>query len=150
MKRVPLGSRPSAPTRPLRPPPPLRTILVVDDDEDIRRALRLSLERIGGFSVVLAANAEQAVAEARHAPPDLVLLDVSMPGIDGPATLAALRAIRETERVPVVFCTAVSSEDEAVRLCALGALGVIAKPFDLIGLPVTVRAIFAKAAAEVE
>lgn len=140
MKTVPTP----APVPPLLLPP-LRTILVVDDDADIRRALRLSLERIGGFCVALAGSAEEALAEASRAPPDLVLLDVSMPGTDGPATLAALRKAAGTERVPVVFCTAASGGQELARLCSLGALGVITKPFDLVGLPDRVRAMFAKA-----
>jgi len=122
-----------------------RTILVVDDDPDIRRITALSLERIGGFRVSLAASAEGALELAKRAPPDLLLLDVSMPGTDGPAMLAALRADPDTERVPVVFLTAMSSDDQIARLFALGVADVISKPFDLVALPARIRDIFCRA-----
>jgi len=117
------------------------TVLVVDDDPDIRRIAALSLERIGGYRVVLAACGEDALALAARDTPDLVLLDVSMPAMDGPETLRALRAVPGLDRVPVVFFTATSSDVEVARLLALGAAGVIAKPFDVAELPRRVRAI---------
>ena len=76
------------------------------------------------------------VARAR---PELVVLDVSMPGMDGPATLEALRGVAAASEVPVVFFTATSSPTEVARLCALGAVGVIPKPFDVAALPRLVR-----------
>jgi two-component system, OmpR family, response regulator len=118
---------------------PPRTILVVDDDPDIRRVAALSLERIGGFSVLLAGSAAEALEQAVRTAPDLVLLDVSMPGTDGPATLAALRAHPSTRQIPVVFFTAAASEDEMAHLRSLGAIGVVAKPFDLTDLPARIR-----------
>jgi CheY-like chemotaxis protein len=121
------------------------TILVVDDDADIRRIAALSLERIGGFRVVLASSGEEALVIAAADPPDAVLLDVSMPGADGPATLGALRALPATAGVPVVFFTATSSDAEAQRLCDLGAAGVVPKPFDLADLPRRLHAILARA-----
>jgi DNA-binding response OmpR family regulator len=120
------------------------TILVVDDDPDIRRIAALSLERIGGFRVSLAANAKEALELAIRDPPDLLLLDVSMPGTDGPTILAALRANPATEHVPVVFLTAISSDDQIARLSALGVVDVISKPFDLVGLPARIRDIFSR------
>jgi CheY-like chemotaxis protein len=132
----------------VEPSVPLRTILVVDDDPDIRRIAALSLERIGGFHVVLADGAGQALAEASRSPPDLVLLDVSMPGADGPTTLAALRAHPPTARVPVVFFTATASEEEVSHLRALGALGVVFKPFDVMTLAARIRDMFAEAGLE--
>jgi CheY-like chemotaxis protein len=122
-----------------------RKILVVDDDPDIRRMAGLALERIGGFRVVLAAGGDEALAAAGREAPDLVLLDVSMPGMDGPATLVALRALQGTARVPVVFFTAASTEAEVARLRALGAVGVIPKPFDVADLPRRIRGILAEA-----
>jgi CheY-like chemotaxis protein len=118
---------------------PAWKILVVDDDPDIRRIAALSLERLGGFRVVLAASAEEALAQVAHEPPDLVLLDVTMPGTDGPATLAALRRIPATERVPVVFFTATASDAEVQRLRSLGAIGIVPKPFDVADLPRRLR-----------
>jgi two-component system OmpR family response regulator len=120
---------------------PPRKLLVVDDDPDIRRIAALALERIGGFQVTLAEDAPSALESAARDPPDLVLLDVSMPGTDGPATLVALRALAATARVPVVFFTAASSDAEVERLMGLGAVGVVPKPFDVAELPRRIRAI---------
>jgi two-component system OmpR family response regulator len=120
---------------------PAWKILVVDDDPDIRRIAALSLERIGGFRVDLAASSEEALALASSEAPDLVLLDVTMPGADGRATLLALRGLPTLARVPVVFFTATSSDSDVASLCALGAVGVIAKPFDVADLPRRIREI---------
>ncbi len=120
-------------------------ILVVDDDPDIRRIAALSLERIGGFRVVLADGAQEALAAAAAGVPDLVLLDVTMPGMDGPETLRALRERPETAQVPVVFFTATSNDADVDRLRALGAVEVISKPFDIAELPRRVRDILGRA-----
>jgi CheY-like chemotaxis protein len=116
-------------------------ILVVDDDDDIRRIAALSLERLGGFRVLLAADGASALELARAEAPDLVLLDVTMPDMDGPATLAALRAAPATAAIPIIFFTATSNEAEVARLVALGAAGVLAKPFEVQELPRQVRRI---------
>lgn len=116
-------------------------ILVVDDDADIRRIAALALERIGGFKVTLAGDGPEALAQAARELPNLVLLDVSMPGMDGPATLAALRTLEVTSRVPVVFFTATSNDTEVARLVDLGAVGVVPKPFEVSNLPRRVRGI---------
>jgi two-component system, OmpR family, response regulator len=123
-------------------------ILVVDDDPDIRRLAALALERLGGFRVSVAASGAEALEVARQQPPDVVLLDVSMPGADGPETLLALRSNPATSRLPVIFFTATSSESEADRLRALGAVGVVPKPFDFADLPRRVRGIIDAAAAK--
>jgi two-component system OmpR family response regulator len=120
-------------------------ILVVDDDPDIRRMAALSLERIGGFSVTLAAGGEEALGAVALEAPDVILLDVTMPGTDGPATLLALRKLPSGGAIPVVFFTATSSADETLRLVALGAIGVIPKPFEVADLPRRVREILARA-----
>ncbi len=121
-------------------------ILVVDDDPDIRRIAAMALERLGGFRVTLAANGDEALALASKVRPDLVLLDVSMPGTDGPATLRGLREDPATRDVPVIFFTATSSAAEADRLRALGAADVVAKPFDVADLPRRVRNMLSPAA----
>ena len=118
---------------------------MVDDDPDIRRIAALSLGRVGGFRVASASCAEEALAEVARERPDLVLLDVSMPGTDGPATLAALHALPGHEGLPVVFFTATSSDEEVDRLRSLGALGVVPKPFDVADLPRRIRAIASEA-----
>jgi CheY-like chemotaxis protein len=122
---------------------PALRILVVDDDPDIRRMAALSLERIGGFRVHLATCADDALAAVAAEAPDAILLDVSMPGTDGPATLVALRKLPGAADVPVVFFTATSSAEESARLVSLGALGVIPKPFEVADLPRRVREILA-------
>jgi CheY-like chemotaxis protein len=120
------------------------TILVIDDDPDIRRMAALSLSRIGGFRVELASGGVEALEIAAREPPDAILLDVSMPGMDGPTTLAALRRLPLVARVPVIFFTATSSETEIDRLLSLGAAGVVDKPFDVASLPGTIRDILNK------
>jgi len=122
----------------------VRTILVVDDDPDIRRILALSLERIGGYRVCLADGADAALEMATREHPDLVLLDVSMPGSDGPEILSTFRAQAATELVPVIFLTAISGDEDIARLRALGVIDVISKPFDIVGLPARIRDIFAR------
>jgi two-component system OmpR family response regulator len=116
-------------------------VLVVDDDPDIRRIARLALERPGGFQVVLAADGAEALEAMARKLPDVVLLDVSMPGTDGPATLRAMRSIAGADRIPVIFFTATSNEGEVARLRGLGAAGVVAKPFDFGDLAARVRGI---------
>ena len=103
-------------------------LLLVDDDDDIRAIARMSLTRVGGWEVVVAASAGEAEAAARETPPDAVLLDVMMPDVDGPATLERLRPL--IGAAPVVFLTAKTQSADLERLKSLGAAGVIAKPFD--------------------
>jgi CheY-like chemotaxis protein len=109
-------------------------ILVVDDEVDIRRVAALSLERVGGWEVVPAGSATEAVAAAEGGGFDAVLLDVMMPDVDGPATLERLRPILGPG-VPVVFLTAKVQPADVERLRGLGATGVLAKPFDPMRLP---------------
>jgi CheY-like chemotaxis protein len=111
-------------------------LLLVEDDESIRAIAHLSLERIGGWSVVDAPCGEDAVqiltsGEVFAA----VVMDVMMPGLDGPATLRRLQDDGLLADTPVVFLTAKAQQAERQRLDALGAAGVIAKPFDPLALP---------------
>lgn len=110
-------------------------ILVIDDEADIRKIARLSLSRVGGMQVVEADSGPEGVRKAEAERPDAILLDVMMPGMDGPATLALLRAGEATSRIPVVFLTAKAMTTEIERLKALGALAVLTKPFDPMKLP---------------
>jgi two-component system OmpR family response regulator len=109
-------------------------LLLVDDEDDIRRIATLTLERLGGWAVEPAADAVAALAAARETRFDAVLLDVMMPDVDGPALLERLRPVLDPG-VPVVFLTAKVQPADVERLRALGAAGVIAKPFDPMGLP---------------
>jgi DNA-binding response OmpR family regulator len=104
-----------------------RTILLVDDDALMRRSLAFHVEQ-AGYQVHTAANAEDALAFVRHSPPDLVILDIGLPGMDG---LDALREIKTNYNLPVIFLTARRRElDEVVGL-ELGADDYITKPFDV-------------------
>jgi CheY-like chemotaxis protein len=125
---------------------PLERVLCVEDDEDIRRILRLSLERIGGLTVELVADPATAIPRMVEFAPDLVMLDWMMPGIDGPALLGQMRATPQLAALPVVFATAKASQRELAELTALGAAGVISKPFSPRELPAKLRAIWESAA----
>jgi CheY-like chemotaxis protein len=113
----------------------IRTVLLVDDDDDIRTIARIALARLGGWETLLAGSGPEALRIATEKVPDLIVLDVMMPHMDGPAVLAALRADPRTARVPVVFLTARVRRGDAGHFAALGALGAIAKPFDPTRLP---------------
>lgn len=113
----------------------LAKILYVEDDDDIREVTLLSLEMLGDFVVAACASGAEALERALTFAPDLILLDVMMPGLDGPETLARLRANPALETVPAVFFTAKAQPDEVRRLRALGAEDVLAKPFDPERLP---------------
>lgn len=115
-------------------------ILIVDDEPDIRKIAKLSLSRVGGMQVVEAANGPDGVRMAEAERPDAILLDVMMPGMDGPATLALLKAGEATAKIPVVFLTAKAMRSELDRLLALGATAVLTKPFDPMTLPKELQA----------
>jgi len=111
-------------------------LLLVDDDEDIRTIARMSFERIGGWCVVDVPSGQDALdAVSRDGPFDAVVLDVMMPGLDGPATLARLRGDGLPAEVPIVFLTAKVDRAACDRLVELGAAGTLRKPFDPVTLP---------------
>lgn len=105
-------------------------ILVVDDSELVHELARMALESREGWEIRCAASGVEAVAMVAAEPPDAILLDVEMPELDGPATVAALRAVPATAQVPVVFLTAHDDAETLARLRGLGVAGVLAKPFD--------------------
>ena len=119
-------------------------VLIVDDEEDVRDVARLSLNRVGGLDVVEATQGADAVSIAILERPDFILLDVMMPGMDGPSTLASLRSDERTRDIPVVFLTAKAMPSEIERLKLLGAAGVITKPFNPMTLAKEVRALLGK------
>jgi len=121
---------------------PLTRILMVEADPDIRAVAHLSLTAVGGFMVALCASGEEALAQAEAFAPDLLLLDVMMPGMDGPATLAALRAKPALAGVPALFMTAKVQPQEVAHYRDLGAADVLPKPFDPMSLPGQLRALW--------
>ncbi len=108
----------------------LRRILCIDDDPDLRKIVTMSLQNVGGFVVQVCASGKEAIEKAPAFDPQLILLDVMMPGMDGPTTLAALRRDPRLAKTAVVFITAKAQAREVARLMDLGAVDVIAKPFD--------------------
>ena len=112
----------------------LQRILYVEDEPDIQMVARIALESVGGFTVKICSSGEEALREAETFAPDLLLLDVMMPGMDGPTTLQALRAIPALEHTPAVFMTAKVQPHEVEQFRSYGALDVIAKPFDPMAL----------------
>jgi CheY-like chemotaxis protein len=117
----------------------IRKVLLVDDEEDIRTIGQLSLNRVGGWQTVLASSGTEAISKAAAEQPDLILLDVMMPGMDGPTTLGQLRAQASTAKTPVIFMTAKVQKQEVARYLELGAVGVIGKPFDPMTLPAEIK-----------
>lgn len=109
-------------------------VLLVDDEEDIRTIGAISLRRIGGWQTVLAGDGPEALEVARRERPDVILLDVMMPELDGPDVLRRLRADPETCAIPVIFLTAKVQPGELGDYLELGAAGAIAKPFDPLTL----------------
>ena len=125
----------------------MKRILHVEDEEDIREVAKIALEEVGGFTVETASSGFEALTKAPAFAPDLILLDVMMPGMDGPATLVEFRRMPATASVPVVFMTAKVQAQEVARYLELGALGVIPKPFDPMTLAAQVRALWEANAA---
>lgn len=117
-------------------------ILYVEDEPDIQAVARVALQTVGGFQVKICSSGEEALREIAPFNPDLILLDVMMPGMDGPGTLAALRALPEFDSIPVAFMTAKVQPSEVEHYKSLGALDVIAKPFDPMKLADQVRRIW--------
>lgn len=117
--------------------------LIVDDEEDVRFVARMSLGRVGGMTVIEASGGEEGIELARDEQPDVILLDMMMPGMDGTATFHALRALEATAAIPIVFLTAKGMVDDAARLKKLGARGVVLKPFDPLTLAGEITAILA-------
>lgn len=130
----------SAPTLPgLAPSSQLRRVMCVEDDPDIRLVLDFSLRQLGAYELCLCASGEEALEAAPRFAPELVLLDVMMPGLTGPETLQALRAQGLVEGVPVVFLTAKAMQGELEALMTHGVSGIIVKPFDPVSLPADIR-----------
>nr|MBA2348211.1 response regulator [Solirubrobacterales bacterium] len=120
-------------------------ILLVDDDDDIREVAAMSLEAIGGWRVSSARSGSDGVAAALADPPDVILLDVMMPDLDGPATFACLQADPRTSSIPVVLLTAKAQAADRRRMDGLGVAGTLTKPFDPMTLSDQVRALLAGA-----
>jgi CheY-like chemotaxis protein len=111
-------------------PNDVRRILVIDDEDDIREVAQLSLEMVAGWEVLPARSGAEGIERARAESPDAILLDVMMPGLDGPATFRLLRDDPATASIPVILLTAKVHAADRERFQGLGVDGVLTKPFD--------------------
>lgn len=122
----------------------INKILYVEDEPDIQTVARIALETVGGFTLKVCSSGREALEEAEAYAPDLFLLDVMMPGIDGPTTLKELRKIAALANTPVMFMTAKAQPQEVAHFKSLGAIDVITKPFDPMTLADTIKKSYAK------
>jgi CheY-like chemotaxis protein len=106
-----------------------KTVLVIDDDRDIREVAKASLELVGGFTVIVAESGRRGVAVAQEARPDAIILDLMMPDFDGHQALAQLKDGPDTAHIPVIMLTA-KVQANKLELVGKGAAGVLVKPFD--------------------
>lgn len=123
----------------------LQRIMLIEDDPDIQAIGRLALETVGGLTVQICNSGQAGLEQVKTFAPDLILLDMMMPEMDGIATMRALRARPEAANIPIVFMTAKAQGHEIANYKALGALDVISKPFDPMTLAATVREIWSRA-----
>ena len=112
-----------------------RRVLIIDDEEDIREVAALSLETVAGWDVLVAGSGAAGIAKARENHPDAILLDVMMPGMDGPTTFRELRKNPLTARIPVLLLTAKVQSNDQRRFADLGVEAILFKPFDPLTLP---------------
>ena len=123
----------------------LHRILYAEDEPLIQAVAKLALEKVGGFVVLICSSGTEALEKVAAFAPDLILLDVVMPGLDGPATLQRLRLDPSTANIPVVFLTANAQPAEVAHYKSLGAMDVVAKPFNPMALAAQIRLIWDKA-----
>jgi CheY-like chemotaxis protein len=111
-----------------------RKVLIIDDEDDIREVAALSLESVAGWEVVTASSGPQGLARAQEHKPDAILLDVMMPGMDGPSTFRELRSNPATAKIPVLLLTAKVQSSDQRRFADLGVEAILFKPFDPLTL----------------
>lgn len=125
--------------------PELNRILHVEDDPSIQAVAKVALEAVGGFTVLSCSSGQEALDQVQGFAPDFILLDVMMPGMDGPQTLLRLAERLDIGQIPVAFMTAKVQPTEIEHYRSLGALDVIIKPFDPMQLATQVRQIWKRA-----
>jgi CheY-like chemotaxis protein len=112
-----------------------KRVLIIDDEETIQVVVQFGIRLAAGWEVLTASSSTQGIQTARSETPDVILLDVMMPDIDGIATLKVLQSHPETGQIPVIFLTAKAQASERSQLTRLGVRGVITKPFNSLDLP---------------
>jgi two-component system, OmpR family, response regulator len=123
----------------------LTRIMHIEDDHSIQEVVRIALEIVGGMTVQTCSSGQEGLAAVADCPPQLILLDVMMPGMDGPQTLQRLRANPASRDIPVIFMTAKVQPSEISEYQQLGAVGVIVKPFDPMTLADQIRELWSEA-----
>ncbi len=123
----------------------IRKVILVDDDPDIRVVGEMSLSQVGGWEVFIASSDKELLEMIEEVRPDLILLDVMMPEMDGPSAFQKVREIEQFKNTPIIFVTAKVQKQELDRYFALGATGCISKPFDPMTLPAEIVEIVADA-----
>lgn len=121
----------------------IHKVMLVDDEPDIRKIGQMSLERVGHWATVMATSGSEAIELALRERPDVILLDVMMPGMDGPTTFQRLREQPSLAHIPIIFLTAKVQQSEIDRYHSLGAAGVLRKPFDPLSLPEEISSLLA-------
>ena len=122
----------------------LQRILLVEDDPDIQSVAQLALEAVGGYTVQVCSDGSQALERGDTFVPDLLILDVMMPEMDGLTLFQELRKRPATAQTPIIFMTAKAQAHDIAAYLEMGALGVIAKPFDPMTLPQTVASLWSR------
>lgn len=120
----------------------LKHILCIDDQEDILEVTRMCLETVGGYQVTICNNGRGGIDTAREIGPDVILIDVMMPDTDGPAALRILQQDNKLRDIPVIFMTARVHKSEVEEYIKMGAVGVISKPFNPMGLAGEIQTIW--------
>ena len=126
VEKVEKVAKTDTPGEPKEKPPPRKKILIIDDEEPVRRMLSLVLEKCG-YQVATADNGRTGVVRAFTERPDLILVDLMMPGLDGKQTISGIKADPETEKVPIIVLTAESTKENILEAKALGARSIVAK-----------------------
>jgi two-component system OmpR family response regulator len=122
----------------------LNHILYAEDEPDIKAIAQIALEDIGGFTVKYCSTGKEVLEAAKTFTPDLLLLDVMMPEMDGPTALIEIRKLPQFADVPVIFMTAKIQTNEIDRYRTMGAIDVISKPFDPLLLADMIKAAWEK------
>ena len=125
----------------------IKKVLLIDDDADVRRIGSMSLRKLGGFEVLLASSGAEGLMMAEQMLPDLILLDIIMPGLDGMVTIAELKKSPKAKGIPVIFLTSARDVATSESVREVGALDVIYKPLDPLRLPAQAREIVAASRA---
>lgn len=114
---------------------PTKRVLIIDDEETIQTVVQFGIKIAAGWNVLVAGSGEEGIQTAQTQQPDVILLDVMMPDMDGVATFKALQADATTQQIPVILLTAKAQTAEKRQFNELGVSGVITKPFNSLNLP---------------